>query len=267
MVPRGSTSAKCMALLLSAAVLFPISPALAQDGDGIRVRLGLGGQIRPEFIGADGREWAPLIDVAIARGADPFKFAAPDDNFDIALFSSRGFSIGPVANIQSSRKASEVGAAIGKVPTTIEAGGFVQYEMNDSVRLRAELRKGIGGHEGAIASLGGDYIWRDGDRYAISLGPRLLLSDARYQRAWFGVGPDDAAASGLPAYRPGGGPHAIAATSGLNYQFSRDLGLFGFARYERLVGDAAKSPIVREFGSRNQMSAGLGLTYTFTLER
>ena len=41
--------------------------------------------------------------------------------------------------------------------------------------------------------------------------------------------------------------------------------MFGFARYERLVGDAAKSPIVREFGSRNQLSAGIGLSYTFTV--
>jgi outer membrane protein len=44
-------------------------------------------------------------------------------------------------------------------------------------------------------------------------------------------------------------------------------GLFGFARYERLVGDAAKSPIVREFGSRNQLSGGIGLNYTFTIPR
>jgi outer membrane protein len=43
--------------------------------------------------------------------------------------------------------------------------------------------------------------------------------------------------------------------------------MFGFARYERLVGDAAKSPIVRDFGSRDQLSAGIGLNYTFTIKR
>jgi molecular chaperone DnaK (HSP70) len=36
---------------------------------------------------------------------------------------------------------------------------------------------------------------------------------------------------------------------------------------ERLVGDAAKSPIVRQFGSRDQLSAGIGLSYTFTVKR
>ncbi len=43
--------------------------------------------------------------------------------------------------------------------------------------------------------------------------------------------------------------------------------MFGFARYERLLGDAARSPIVRELGSRNQLSGGIGLSYTFTVRR
>jgi outer membrane protein len=68
-------------------------------------------------------------------------------------------------------------------------------------------------------------------------------------------------------YRPGGGIHAVALASGLSYQFNPRFGMFGFARYERLVGDAAKSPIVRQFGSRDQFSAGLGLSYTFILKR
>ena len=55
--------------------------------------------------------------------------------------------------------------------------------------------------------------------------------------------------------------------SSISYQFSPRLGLFGYGRDERLVGDAAKSPIIREFGSRNQLSGGLGLNYTFTIKR
>ena len=61
--------------------------------------------------------------------------------------------------------------------------------------------------------------------------------------------------------------HALAVASGLSTQFNDRFGMFGYARYERLVGDAAKSPIVREFGSRNQFSAGAGLNYTFRIKR
>lgn len=255
-------------LLIASVALLPAwSAALAQESDDIRVRIGLGTQLRPEFIGADDKEVAPLWDVDIARGTNPFRFEAPDDSFGIPLISEGGFSFGPAANIESSRKNSDLGAPIGKVSTTFEAGAFADYQLSESIRLRGELRKGIGGHEGLVGFLGADHIWREGDRYVFSIGPRVLFSNSQYQRAYFGITPAAALVSSLPAYRPSGGVHAVALASGMSYQFDDRFGLFGFARYERLVGDAAKSPIVRELGSRNQLSGGIGLSYTFAIRR
>jgi outer membrane protein len=118
-----------------------------------------------------------------------------------------------------------------------------------------------------VASIGADHVWREGDDYVFSIGPRVLFSDSNYQRAWFGVDSDSAVTSGLPQYRPDTGIHAVAATSGATYRLSARWGLFGFGLYERLLGDAAKSPIVRELGSRDQFSVGAGLTYSFTIRR
>ena len=243
------------------------SAVTAQENRDIRVRAGLGAQVRPDYYGADKTVVAPLVDIDIARGDNLFEFEAPDDHLAIAVINQDGLSIGPAANIASSRKDSDVGAPLGKVKTTIEAGAFAQYQWGESIRLRAEVLKGIGGHKGLVGALGADKVWRDGDRYVFSVGPRLLVSDGRYQRAYFGVTPAAAVATGLPAYRPGGGIHGAALASGLSYQFSPRIGAFGFARYERLLGDAARSPVVREFGSRNQYSAGVGLNYSFTLKR
>jgi outer membrane protein len=210
---------------------------------------------------------APLFDFDVARGDKPFNFEAPDDSFAIPLISSNGFAAGPAANVEGSRKEKDVGAPVGKVSTTFEAGGFAEYMAGENFRVRGELLKGLGGHKGLVGSVGADYVLRDADRYVFSVGPRLLFSNGRYQRAYFGVDPEVSAAVVLPVYRPDSGLHAVALASGLSYQFSPQIGTFGFARYERLVGDAARSPIVREFGSRNQMSAGLGLSYTFTVRR
>lgn len=253
-------------LLIPAALLLASSPAGAQDSEDLRVRVGLGAKLKPKFIGADKLELAPLLDLDIARGTKPFAYGVPGDSSGLALLSKGAFSAGPAANIRGSRKDSDVGAPVGKVPTTFEAGVFAQVRASKSVRVRGELLKGIGGHEGLVGSVGPDHVWRDGDRYVVSLGPRVLFSDARYQRAFFGVSEAAATATGLPAYRPGGGVHALALASGLSYQFNPRWGMFGFARYERLVGDAAKSPIVRELGSPNQMSAGIGLSYTFNFD-
>ena len=255
-------------LLIAAVALCPAwSAALAQDGEDFRVRVGLGAQLRPEFIGADDHAILPLWDLDIARGSNEFAFEAPDYSFGIPVVSSGGFSFGPAADIASKRKESDVGAPVGKVSTTFEAGAFASLEATKSIHLRAEVLKGIGGHEGVVGTLGADQFWRAGDKYVFSVGPRVLFSNARYQRAYFGVTPAAALASGLPAYDPDGGVHAVAAATGLSYQFDNRFGLFGFARYERLVGDAADSPIIRELGSRNQLSGGLGLNYTFTIQR
>jgi MipA family protein len=81
------------------------------------------------------------------------------------------------------------------------------------------------------------------------------------------LSPQAALATALSLYRPDGGLHSAAATSGLSYSINGRWGLFGFARYERLVGESKSSPIVKFFGSPNQYSAGLGLTYAFGIRK
>jgi MipA family protein len=254
-------------LIATAALLPALSAAHAQDGNDTRVRVGLGAQVRPDFVGSDSLEFAPLFDIDTARGTNEFKFEAPDYSFGFPVVDTNGFEFGPALNLANGRKNKDVGGLpLGRVKTTIEAGGFANYEVSKSFYLHAEVLKGLGGHDGVVGTLGADYVLREGDKYVFSIGPRLLFSDNKYQRAYFGVTPAAALATGLPVYRPDGGIHAVAVASGLSYQFTPDWGMFGYARYERLVGDAADSPIVRsKFGSRNQLSGGLGLTYTFTM--
>jgi outer membrane protein len=256
-------------LLIALAATLPAwSAAAAQDEDrDIRVRVGVGAQLLPQFIGSDETDFAPLVHVNVARGTHEFSFGAPDDSPSIALVSKNGFSFGPAGNIQGRRENSDVGSPVGSVPRTFEVGAFAQYLAGNSFRVRGELRQGINGHDGLVGYIGADKIWRNGDRYVFSVGPRVLFSDAHYQRVYFGVTPEASLATGLPVYRPSGGVHAVALASGASYQLSNQWGLFGYARYARLTGDAGKSPIIREYGSRNQLSGGIGLNYTFTIHR
>jgi MipA family protein len=255
-------------LLVGLAFILPAwSAAHAQDSRDIRVRVGAGAQLRPMYVGSDDTNVSPVFHVNIARGANQFAFSAPDDSPGIALTASHGLSFGVAGNLDDRRNSSDVGAAVHDLKRTFEAGAFVQYEWHDSFRIRGELLKGIGGHEGVLGTISADKIWREGDRYVISVGPRVLFADGRYQRAYFGVSPEDSVTSGLAKYRPSSGIYAVAAAAGVTYALNDRWGLFGFGRYERLVGDAAKSPIVREFGSRNQLFGGGGVNYTFTIHR
>lgn len=253
---------------LALALLGASAPAAAAEaGDAPkppkRYRIGLGVQAVPDYPGADGHSLRPLVDFSIAKGDKDFEYEAPDESFGFKVLKGGGLEFGPALNFQSSRKPSDVGAPVEKVKFTVEAGAFVQAWIGESFRVRAEGRRGLGGHDGWVGGVGADYVARDRDRYVFAIGPRLGLADGKYQRAYYGVSPASSVATGLPVYAPDGGVQSAGLASSLHVQVSRRWGIYGFAHYERLISDAGRSPLVRTFGSRDQLSGGAALTYTF----
>ena len=237
--------------------------ALAQDGTGHRYRVTLGAQLAPKYPGADKERVGPLISLARAKGDAPFAFAAADQSFSLALIDRGGIAFGPVANYESKRRPRDVGANVPVVKFTPELGGFVQAQVAPGFRLRGEARQGIGGHKGLIALIGADAVARDGDKYLFAIGPRLTLASDKYERAYFGIAPATTLLTGLPSYRAKGGVQAIGGTANALRQIGPHFGVTGFVKYDRLVSDAADSPLTRRFGSRDQFSGGLGLSYAF----
>ena len=257
---RGPLAAAALAAFIHAV------PAQAQDSErGYTIRVGLGAQVTPEYPGSDDLRVSPYPAFGIRRTGDPIKFGAPGDSPGFSLVNVGGFEAGPAINFAPSRKAKDVGAPFDKVKSTVEAGGFMQFYLAPAVRVRGELRKGLGGHKGLVGSVGADFIVRDKDNYIFSIGPRARFSDKKYQRAYFGVTPAESLASGLPAYAPDGGTQAIGLNAGFLYQFDYHWGITSYARYDRLISDPAKSPLVRELGSRDQFSGGLALVFTFDI--
>jgi len=255
----------CGPILAATAVALCYTAPAHADDRGYTVRVGLGAQVTPKYPGSDDFRVSPFPTFGIRKTGDPIGFGAPGDSPGIGLINVGGFQAGPIANFAPERKAKDVGGPFRKVKATVEAGGFMQFYLDPSIRIRAELRKGLGGHDGLIGSVGADFIVRDKDNYIFSIGPRARFSDKKYQRAYFGITPSEAIASGLPAYRPDGGFQALGVNAGFLYQFSYHWGITSYARYDRLMDDPGKSPLVRHLGSRDQFSGGLGLVYTFDI--
>ncbi len=237
---------------------------VAQEDEGPRrTRVGVGIQLVPSFPGSDEVRIRPLFDLARTRGDRPYEFEAPDESFGFPVVRAGKFAFGPAIGFEGERDAADVGASLPDVDFTLEVGGFVQYAFSDSLRARVEVRKGLGGHDGLIGTIGMDAIFRDGNAWLISIGPRLTLADDNYNDAYFSVAPQDVAASGLPAFRAEGGVQSAGIVAGYVRQLSARWGVYAYAKYDRLLADAADSPIVRQLGSRDQISGGLALTYTF----
>jgi MipA family protein len=249
----------------AALALFIAAPALAQDG-GWTVTIGAGAQTYPKFPGSDSYGINPLPIFGLRRQGSPLPAKAPDDSFGFGVLGRDSVvNFGPALRFQNKREQDDVGAPVGDVGFTVEAGGFVSILPVRNFRLRAEVRQGLGGHRGLVGDLGADLIVRDENSYVFTIGPRARWGDSDFQRAYFGVTPAVAGATGLPAYAPGSGLYAVGAVAGLTRKLGRNWGVQGYVGYDRLVGDAADSPIVRAFGSRDQFSGGAGLFIEFNV--
>lgn len=263
------TNRSKLSALLLIALAAPSVSAKAQDAPESgekRTRVILGPQLSPSWPGADRFSIGPYVDVSRTSESE-FEYEAPDESFGSPLVHSGKFAFGPAVGFVRKRTAADVGADLPKVGLSIEAGGFAQVSLSSSLRFRIEGRKGLSGHKGWVGEASADYIARQGDDWLFSIGPRVTFGDAKYTRAYFGVTPDAAISSGLAAFDPKGGIQSAGVTAGYLRQIGKRWGVAVYGRYDRLIGDAADSPVVRQFGTRNQPSAGVALTYTFGGER
>jgi MipA family protein len=252
--------------LAAAASTFIATSALAQDDEPDRIlSLGAGGQFTPEFPGSEDLELGPLFTGFVRREGEPIPFRTPDDGFGISVVGhNRPIEFGPLVQFQGERDDDDVGIPVGDVDFTVEAGAFVNINLGRSFRLRFEGMKGLGGHEGLNGTIAADYAYRGQDTL-FTIGPRLRFNDDEYADAYFGVTPAAAAVGGVPAYDPDGGIRSVGLVAGVTHQLSRRIGVYGYAGYDRLIGDAADSPIVRNFGSEDQFSAGVALFFSFNI--
>jgi outer membrane protein len=252
---------------LAAALSFAATPAAAEEeAGGWIATIGGGAQVSPKYPGADSLGVGPMPILSLRREGAPLPFEAPDEGWGFGLLGDDSpVDFGPSIQFQNKRQEEDVGAAVGDVGFTVEAGAFVEVFPIRNFRLRAEGRQAINGHDGMVGDVSADIVIRDRDNYVFSIGPRARFSDNDYHDAYFGVTPAVAIATGLPAFNPDGGLHAVGVVAGLTYMLSSSWGVYAHAGYDRLVGDAADSPIVREFGSRGQFSGGLGLFYNFNV--
>ena len=145
-------------------------------------------------------------------------------------------------------------------------GAVVELWPMEWLRLRTEVRRGFGGHDGVVADVFLDAVWRPSKRWTIAGGPRLEFESSNALKPYFGITPDVSARSGLPAYKPSGGLETIGAGVQVSYLLTEQIRLYSFTEYERLVGSAADSPLVRLRGTPDQFTVGTGVTYSFDLK-
>lgn len=245
------------------AVAGDMTPA---SGPGWIITVGAMTTFGPDYDGADDHTWSVFPTLSWRREGKPVEFSAPDEGIDYALIDTPTFKLGPVGNISSGRSSKDDQRLSGlhNYSTSIEAGVFMDYWLiQDFLRTRMELRHGLRSDDGFMVDLSADVVKRYG-KYTLSAGPRLSFSDSDEMAQKYGVTADEAAANGgVSAFKPDGGLESVGVSAALSYEITPDITVTVYDRFDRLVGDAADSPIVKTYGSANQNTVGVGLTYSF----
>lgn len=240
----------------------------ATDTDGWIITIDVDVAVAPSYPGDDTRTVQVVPGFSIRRAGTPAGFSAPDDGLDFALYDAGWLNAGVVGKLVSARSASGNNELQGLrfIDATIEAGVFAELWPLAKLRTRAEIRQGLNGHEGLVATLGADWVEKPG-AFTFSLGPRLNLGAAAYMRSFFSVSPTEAAVNGrVKAFAAHGGVSSIGMLAAAGYEFSPAWSGTLYAGYDRLTGSAARSPVSRVLGSRNQFTLGAVISRSFLLK-
>lgn len=240
-------------------------PMLPSASGNWTVMVGIGGEYRPEFAGSNNGKFLPIPIFSIRRSGSIEQFRGPRDSASIALLDVGNFRAGPAFKYVASRKSDKYSelTGLGNVDAAYELGGFVEYYLVDWLRLRSELRQGMGGHTGTVADVSADVIVPLIQRLTISAGPRFTWKSTNAVAPYFGVDAVQALASGLPRYDARGGAHSVGFGSQISYRINPQWEVHAYVEYEKLLGDTADSPLVKLRGSSNQTTVGVGASYSF----
>jgi outer membrane protein len=255
-----------------AALALSTVSANAQDGLGGWFSgdwyLKLGGSVlhAPKFEGASGRSFAfqPMISVGKAGGRSA-RFSSRNDNISLAFVDTGTFRAGAAGKLIFERDGDTDDRLAGLSPVEFggEIGGFAEVYPTESLRLRAEIRHGIRSHDGVVADLSADFFHDVTPSVQVSGGPRASWASQDYYEAYYGVDAAESVVTGLSAYSPDSGIKSVGVGGAVTWKTTDQLTTSVFAEYDRLMGPAADSSLVREGGSRDQLTVGASAVYRF----
>ncbi|MEJ1160880.1 MipA/OmpV family protein [Prosthecomicrobium sp. N25] len=242
------------ALLPGAAAAQTAAPAWS----GAVVTLGGGPKLQPEWEGSKNYLIAPFPIVSLRFSVNPFTGEPTSD---------LGFGVAPAFRYLDSRSGGVDKRLRGteRVDAALEVGAVVDYTL-PYARAFVELRQGFGGHDGIVGDLGVEGILRPAPGVKVSVGPRLSFADDDYMDTYFSVSPKVAGRTNFSRYEADAGIKSYGAGARIDWDFNPHWLVRLDGTWNRLTGDAAKSPIVRRAGDRDQFTLGLGAAYRFGID-
>jgi outer membrane scaffolding protein for murein synthesis (MipA/OmpV family) len=148
---------------------------------------------------------------------------------------------------------------LGNVDAAPEAKLYADFAILPFI-FDLDLRRGIGGHDGYIGDIAFHVPIPLGQQLFVFAGPSVTLADGRYMQAYFGVDPVQASRSQFRRFDARGGLKRAGLGATVVYTFGDHWMLASDLAAARLLGDAARSPVVE---SRAEFTVDASIVYKF----
>jgi MipA family protein len=253
------------------AVCFAASSVAAQDRPSPTWRLDVGGAllIAPRYEGSDDMQLQPLPYVEAAyRDLLLATVRNGRARLDITPLRSGGFYAGVEAAVLFGQDETEarLPTGFGDIDAAPELGLVAGYRSR-VWQMEARVRQAVSGHDGftaeataAVSVPIGRPRSGGGAPTILSIGPSLTYGDRSYAQTYFGIGPDRAIRTGLPAFEPGS-YWSAGGSAVLVQPLWRNLSLVAVGSVSHLIGDSAGSPIVE---TKTNFSGVVAIAWRFS---
>jgi outer membrane scaffolding protein for murein synthesis (MipA/OmpV family) len=242
-----------------------------ENRDGFELELGAGAFYRPDYKGSRAYKIRPLPwgSLSYRRGDRYIELSGPSLRANI--IGGGRFEFGPTLGSEMGRD-NDIDnltvRSLGKIGSATMAGAFFKTDFDlgkgSGLQIGAEAQIDTGNtNKGKVAKFEIGYRRQMGGRWMAMTGVSTTWADKNYTQTYFGVTSAGAAASGLPVYAGKPGLENVEWSAGLFYRASERWSIIGFLNYQRLLDSAAKSPIVRQVGTANQLGFGLAIFRRF----
>jgi MipA family protein len=223
------------------------------------VRVGLVSLGGMRYQGSDESRFA-LVPGVLLQTANGF-FADPFNGVGYAFEPAGALQYGVRLGIDTGRDKQDALPGFEKIKTSLNPGVFANYAVSDTLTLKSSLRVGLAGESSnALLNLGATYKLFQAGPVVLTATASAKYANAGYMQSYFGVSAAQAAASGFKTYQPSAGFSTVQLGLTGGFPVSREIYIISSLGVQQIVGDAAKSPLVKQ---KTVPTGFIGAVYSF----
>ncbi len=222
----------------------------------------------PDHTGSDDYTYAAAPLMRLQFGGERY-LSLEGNMLRVNVLNHPNLRAGPIGIYRFGRNRHEddhVVKDLPKIDNTVELGGFLGYDLQAGSDPRSRWNFGthfmhdVGDSHNGYVIAGHVMRWMPVGKYGLfGLNAGVTYGSEDYMDTFFSVTDNDTRKTGLKSFNADSGFRDARLIAMFIQPVSRNWAVGVGGMYQRLLGDAADSPIVDDRGSKDQFIAGIGI--------